>query len=248
MTELIQKPGILYLLPCTLGDSPSEQVLPQHVINIARQLSYFVVEQTKTARQFLSALKPEQPIQSLHFSTLNQHTAANELNALLTPLLAGHNVGIISEAGCPGIADPGAELVSLAHRNSIRVVPLVGPSSILLALMASGLNGQCFAFQGYLPIEETERKKAITTLELESAQRNQTQLFIETPYRNEKMFTSLLSACRPQTMLCVASDITLNSEEITTLSIAHWKRRAMPILNKRPSLFLILAATSPKRS
>ena len=234
--------GTLYLIPCTLGDTPAEQVLPQHVINIARKLKYFVVEQPKTARQFLSALKPEQPIQSLHFTTLNEHTATKDLAELLAPLLAGEDTGIISEAGCPGIADPGAELVNLAHRKGIRVVPLVGPSSILLALMASGLNGQHFAFHGYLPIAEAERKKAITALEAESAQRKQTQLFIETPYRNEKMFSALLAHCRPQTLLCVATDITLSDEQIQTRSIAQWKSQPIPQLNKHPSLFLLLAA------
>ena len=238
---MASKLGTLYLIPCTLGDTPAEQVLPQHVINVARKLQHFVVEQPKSARQFLSALKPEQPIQSLHFATLNEHTAANELPALLAPLLAGHDVGIISEAGCPGIADPGADLVNLAHRNGIRVVPLVGPSSILLALMASGLNGQCFAFHGYLPIAETERNKTIAMLEIESAKRKQTQLFIETPYRNDKMFGALLTQCRPDTMLCVATDITLPSEQIQTFTIAKWKSQPAPQLNKRPSLFLFLA-------
>ena len=233
--------GTLYLIPCTLGDTPAGQVLPQHVIDIARKLKHFVVEQPRTARQFLSALKHEQPIQSLHFATLNEHTAAKELADLLAPLLAGEDVGIISEAGCPGIADPGAELVSLAHRHGIRVVPLVGPSSILLALMASGLNGQCFAFHGYLPIAEADRNKTIASLEAESARRNQTQMFIETPYRNEKMFGALLSHCRPQTLLCVASDITLPTEQIRTCTVAQWKSLPMPQLNKRPSLFLLLA-------
>lgn len=237
------KLGTLYLIPCTLGDTPAQQVLPQHVIDIARKLKHFVVEQPKTARQFLSALKPEQPIQSLHFASLNEHTAPKELAGLLAPLLAGNDVGIISEAGCPGIADPGADLVNLAHRNGIRVIPLVGPSSILLALMASGLNGQCFAFHGYLPIEEAERKKAIATLEAESAKRKQTQLFIETPYRNERMFSALLAHCRPQTLLCVATDITLPSELIQTRSIAQWKSQPMPHLSKRPSLFLLLGAS-----
>ena len=238
---MASKLGTLYLIPCTLGDTPAEQVLPQHIINVARKLQHFVVEQPKSARQFLSALKSEQPIQSLHFATLNEHTAANELPALLAPLLAGHDVGIISEAGCPGIADPGADLVNLAHRNGIRVVPLVGPSSILLALMASGLNGQCFAFHGYLPIAETERNKTIAMLEIESAKRKQTQLFIETPYRNDKMFGALLTQCRPDTMLCVATDITLPGEQIRTCTIAKWKSQPAPQLNKRPSLFLFLA-------
>jgi 16S rRNA (cytidine1402-2'-O)-methyltransferase len=232
--------GTLYLIPCTLGDTPAEQVLPQHVIDVARKLRHFVVEQPKTARQFLSALKPEQPIQSLHFATLNEHTATKDLAELLAPLLAGHDVGIISEAGCPGIADPGADLVNLAHRNGIRVVPLVGPSSILLALMASGLNGQCFAFHGYLPIAETERNRVITTLETESAIRKQTQLFIETPYRNEKLFRALLAQCRPETLLCVATDITLPGEQIQTRSIAQWKSQPIQQFNKHPSLFLLL--------
>jgi 16S rRNA (cytidine1402-2'-O)-methyltransferase len=232
--------GTLFLIPCTLGDTPAENVLPQHVIEVARKLSHFVVEQPKTARRFLSALKPEQPIRSLHFATLNEHTAANELPELLAPLLAGHDVGIISEAGCPGIADPGANLVNLAHRTGIRVVPLVGPSSILLALMASGLNGQCFAFHGYLPISETERKKAITMLEAESIKRNQTQLFIETPYRNDRMFNALLAECRPETLLCVATDVTLPGEQIRTYSIAQWKSQPVPQLDKHPSLFLLL--------
>jgi 16S rRNA (cytidine1402-2'-O)-methyltransferase len=234
------KPGTLYLIPCTLGDTLPEQVLPQHVIAVTRRLSHFVVEQPKTARQFLSMLKPEQPIQSLHFATLNEHTAAKDMAELIAPLLAGHDVGIISEAGCPGIADPGADLVNLAHLNGIRVVPLVGPSSILLALMASGLNGQRFAFHGYLPIAEAERNKVISKLEAESAKLDQTQLFIETPYRNEKLFSALLAHCRPETLLCVATDITLPSEQIHTHSIKLWKSKPAPQLNKRPSLFLLL--------
>lgn len=167
---------------------------------------------------------------------------------MLAPLLAGHDMGVISEAGCPGIADPGADLVELAHRKGVRVVPLVGPSSILLALMASGLNGQCFAFQGYLPIDEVERKKSIIALESESAKRNQTQLFIETPYRNERMFSALLASCRPNTQLCVATDITCESEQIATYSIAQWKKRPAPTLNKRPSLFLLLAPANSTRT
>lgn len=233
--------GTLYLIPCTLGDTPAQQVLPQHVIELARKLQHFVVEHPKTARQFLATLKPEHPIQALHLSSLNEHTTSSELGGLLSPLLAGHDVGILSEAGCPGIADPGADLVSLAHQQGIRVIPLVGPSSILLALMASGLNGQCFAFHGYLPIEESERKKTIVTLETESSKRNQTQLFIETPYRNDKLLQALLTHCRPHTKLCIASDITLPSEQIETHTIKQWKSKPPPLLNKRPSLFLLLS-------
>lgn len=237
------QPGTLYLIPCTLGDTPAEQVLPPHVIALARKLKLFVVEQPKTARQFLSALKHEQPIQSLHFASLNEHSDPRDLAELLAPLVAGEDLGIISEAGCPGIADPGADLVLLAHRKGIRVVPLVGPSSILLALMASGLNGQCFTFHGYLPIEEAARNKAIATLEAESAKRKQTQLFIETPYRNEKLFTALLTHCRPQTLLCVATDITLPDEQIQTRSIELWKSQPVPRINKRPSMFLLLGTS-----
>jgi len=235
--------GILYLIPCTLGDTPAELVLPQHVIALARKLKYFIVEQPKSARQFLSSLKPEHPIQSLHFSTLNEHTDAEELPGMLTPLESGEDIGIISEAGCPGIADPGSDLVLLAHRKGIRVVPLVGPSSILLALMASGLNGQRFSFHGYLPISEPERNKAIAALEDESIRHKQTQLFIETPYRNEKLFNALLVNCRPQTLLCVATDISLPAEQILTHSIAQWKTFPVPHLNKHPSMFLLLGAS-----
>jgi 16S rRNA (cytidine1402-2'-O)-methyltransferase len=235
--------GILYLIPCTLGDTPAELVLPQHVIALARKLKYFVVEQPKSARQFLSSLKPEHPIQSLHFSTLDEHTDAKELPGMLTPLESGEDIGIISEAGCPGIADPGSDLVLLAHRKGIRVVPLVGPSSILLALMASGLNGQRFSFYGYLPIAEPERNKAIAVLEAESIRHRQTQLFIETPYRNEKLFNALLVNCRPQTLLCVATDISLPGEQILTRSIAQWKSHPIPHLNKHPSMFLLLGAS-----
>lgn len=234
------KPGTLYLIPCTLGDTDATQVLPQHVIDIARKLSHYIVEEPKTTRRFLSVIKHEQPIQALQFTTLNEHTPADELAKLLEPLLAGHDTGLISEAGCPGVADPGAELVNLAHRKNISVVPLVGPSSILLALMASGMNGQCFAFHGYLPVAEPERNKAITNLEAESARRGQTQIFIETPYRNDRLFAALLSQCRPNTQLCVATDISLASEEIQTHSVAQWRSLPTPLLHKRPSLFLIL--------
>jgi len=241
--NMINKTGTLFLIPCTLGDTPAEQVLPPHVIAVARKLKHFVVEQPKSARQFISALKPDQAIQSMHFSSLNQHTDSKELAGMLAPLLDGDDVGIISEAGCPGVADPGADLVLLAHHHDIRVVPLVGPSSILLALMASGLNGQRFAFHGYLPIAEAERNKTISFLEAESAKRYQTQLFIETPYRNEKLFTALLAHCRPQTMLCVATDITLAKEKIQTHSIKQWKSLPIPLLNKHPTIFLLLGTS-----
>ncbi len=240
--------GTLYLIPCTLGDSPADNVLPNHVINIARRISHFVVEHPKSARQFLSLLKHEQPIQNLAFETLNEHTVASELDALLSPLLSGHDVGIISEAGCPGVADPGATLVDLAHRRGIRVTPLVGPSSILLALMASGLNGQCFAFHGYLPIADDARKQAIQLLEKDSARLNQTQMFIETPYRNSKLFSALLTHCRPDTRICVATDISLKEESIHTRSVSEWKKAAQTPPDKHPALFLLLAPSVKKRN
>lgn len=240
--------GTLYLIPCTLGDSPLENVLPSHVINIARHISHFVVEHPKSARQFLSALKHEQPIQNLSLETLNEHSVASELEALLSPLKQGHDIGIISEAGCPGIADPGADLVDLAHRHGIRVVPLVGPSSILLALMASGLNGQCFAFHGYLPIADDARKHTIQTLEKDSARLNQTQMFIETPYRNGKLFNALLAHCRPDTRICVATDISLAEEAIHTRTVAEWKKSAKTPPDKHPALFLLLAPKAKKRN
>ncbi|MDD3884716.1 MAG: SAM-dependent methyltransferase [Gallionella sp.] len=233
--------GILYLIPCPLGDTPAEQVLPAHTIAIARRIRHFVVEHPKTARQFLSALKPEHPVQSLHFAELNEHTPIDALSSLLAPLLAGEDVGIISEAGCPGIADPGADLVNLAHKSGIRVVPLVGPSSLLLALMASGLNGQCFAFHGYLPVAEPERSQRVGQLEAESAKRRQTQFFIETPYRNEKLFQALLAKCRPDTELCIASNLTVADELIETRTVGQWRNRPAPKLHKRPTLFLLLA-------
>ncbi len=220
----------------------AERVLPGHAIDIARKLQHYVVEEPKSARQFLSSINHESPIQSLDLATLNEHSRADELPALIAPLLEGKDMGLISEAGCPGIADPGADLVALAHQKNIRVIPLVGPSSILLALMTSGLNGQCFAFHGYLPIEQADRSKAIAALESESFKRKQTQLFIETPYRNDKLFAALLAQCRPDTRLCIATDITLETEEIRTLRISEWKQIAAPDLRKRPSIFLLLAS------
>jgi 16S rRNA (cytidine1402-2'-O)-methyltransferase len=207
----------------------------------ARKLDYFVVEHAKSARRFLSGIKTEKPLQSLELVELSEHTATTELPALLAPLLAGRDAGLLSEAGCPGVADPGAELVALAHRHGVRVVPLVGPSSILLALMASGLNGQGFAFRGYLPVEEAARGKAIVALEADSARLKQTQIFIETPYRNHRLLAALLAQCRSATRICVATDLTLPSEWVRTLTAAEWKRSEIPDLNKRPSLFLLQA-------
>lgn len=233
--------GVLYLIPNTLGEAPPADVLPLHTIETARKLDYFVVEHAKSARRFLSQIQTETPLQALEMAELSEHTAAAELPALLAPLLAGRDAGLLSEAGCPGVADPGAELVALAHQRGVRVVPLVGPSSILLALMASGLNGQGFAFRGYLPVDEAARGKAITALETDSARLKQTQIFIETPYRNHKLLTALLAQCRPNTRICVATDLTLPTEWVRTRRASEWKGSAVPDLNKRPSIFLIQA-------
>ncbi len=233
--------GTLYLIPVPLGATPPQAVLAPPVLACLRPLTHFVVENAKSARAFLKAAGTELPLQALQIAELNEHTPASALPGLLAPLLAGHDLGLLSEAGCPAVADPGAALVALAQQQSIRVVPLVGPSSLLLALMASGLNGQCFAFHGYLPAKEGERQKALRELENESARRQQTQIFIETPYRNRALFDTLLKSCRPATRLTVATDLTLPGESVRTLTIGAWQKTAAPELDRRPTVFLLLA-------
>lgn len=232
--------GTLYLVPVTLGGSNVEYVLPANVIHTARQLDTFIVENEKTARQFLGMIKPAKPIRELNLLTLNEHTAEKELPPLLAPLLNGCDVGLISEAGCPGIADPGADLVRLAHRKGIRVVPLVGPSSILLALMASGMNGQHFTFLGYLPAEKNERIQKIREIEKRSQQHQETQIFIEAPYRNQHMLQDIVETCNSDTRLCIATNISLESELIASKSIAGWKTSTLPDLHRQPTVFLLL--------
>ena len=233
--------GILYLIPVPLGPTVPQESLPANVLATVRPLTYFVVEQAKTARAFLKAAGTDTPLQELQLEELNEHTKEAELDRLLAPLRAGHDIGLLSEAGCPAVADPGANLVALAQKEGIRVVPLIGPSSLLLALMASGLNGQRFAFQGYLPAKELERNKALRDLEIESRKRQQTQLFIETPYRNQALFSSILQTCQPATRLTVATDLTLNSESVLTRTIAQWKKQTPPDIERRPTVFLLLA-------
>jgi 16S rRNA (cytidine1402-2'-O)-methyltransferase len=233
------KTGTLYLIPVTLGDNNVAHVLPSHVIEKARQLEFFVVENEKTARQFLGVIKTIRSIRELTLTSLNEHTPENQLPSLLVPLLEGKDMGLMSEAGCPGIADPGAALVKLAHKKGIKVVPLVGPSSILLALIASGMNGQGFTFLGYLPTEKTERIQCLKEIEKKSRQGQQTQIFIETPYRNQHLLADILSNCQPETQLCIACDITLDEEFILTRRIAEWKKSDLPDLNKRPTVFLL---------
>lgn len=235
------RPGTLYLIPTPLGEECElSAILPEEVRRIAATLDSFVAEHPKTARQFLKRLGTEHPLQEIHIATLDKDTPPDQVERLLAPLLAGKNVGLVSEAGCPAVADPGAALVRRAHAGNIPVMPLVGPSSILLALMASGLNGQRFAFHGYLPIDKTERKKKLAELEQESRQLDQTQLFIETPYRNRQLAEDILAACGRNTHLCIAADLTLPTQFVQTWKIAQWQGN-LPELNKRPTIFLLHA-------
>ncbi len=236
-------PGTLYLLPTGLGDA-ALSVLPEGSREIAHRLSYFIAENPKSARAFLKQAGYPRPLNTVTMATLNKDTPAAQLPQLLAPLQAGSDAALVSEAGCPAVADPGALLVRAAHRSGIRVVPLVGPSAILLALMASGLNGQRFMFHGYLPVADTARAQAIAELEQRSRREDATQIFIETPYRNDAMLQALLAHCAPQTLLCVATDITQPGERILTRRITDW-RRDVPALNKRPSVFLLYAAGAP---
>jgi len=233
--------GTLYLIPVPLGPTAPQDSLPPNVLATIRPLSHFVVEQAKTARAFLKAAGTEKPLQELQMSELNEHSRPDVLDQLLSPLRAGHDVGLLSEAGCPAVADPGADLVALAQKENIRVVPLIGPSSLLLALMASGLNGQRFAFQGYLPAKDLERSKTLRDLESESRKRVQTQIFIETPYRNRAMFDTILQTCQPGTRLTVATDLSLPGEFVLTRTIQQWKKQTPPEIERRPTVFLLLA-------
>lgn len=232
--------GTLYLIPTTLGESALAAVIPQEVQQRVRTLEHFVAENPKTARAYLKQVGMAKPMQALHIATLNEHTTDAAIAGLAEPLRAGHDLGVLSEAGCPGVADPGAKLVLYAQRHGIRVVPLVGPSSILLALMASGLNGQSFAFHGYLPVADPEREKALRELELQSRRLNQTQIFIETPYRNQKLLHSILARCAGATLLCIAAEVSLAGEDIRTMPVAEWKKHP-PRLERRPALFLLHA-------
>lgn len=234
--------GTLYLIPVSLGEADCAFTTPSAVAERARSLSYFVVENAKTARAELKRLDHPSPMRDLDIRELPEKPSNTDLDALLAPLLAGQDAGLMSEAGCPAVADPGALLVRRAHEKSVRVVPLVGPSSLLLALMASGLNGQSFAFHGYLPVEEEARKKRLRELESESARHQRTQIFIETPYRNERMFEALRQHCAAETRLCIARDLTTADEWIATRRIAEWKKLAPPDLAKKPTVFLLLAA------
>ncbi len=228
--------GKLYLIPTIIAEDTVQLVIPPHILLALKDIRYFRVENTRTARRYLSSLKIYESIESLQFEVLDKDTKAIELAELMKPLLAGNNVGVMSESGCPGVADPGAMAVAYAHHNNIQVVPLVGPSSILLAMMASGLNGQKFAFHGYLPVDGNEAAKMIKELERESEVKNQTQLFIETPYRNNQVLAYLLNSLHPDTKLSIALALTGVGETIQTKSVKEWKFQK-PTLPKEPAIF-----------
>ena len=228
----------LYLIPNTLGECAIENVLPAGNTKITTSIKHFIVEDVRTARRFLKLIDKQIDIDSLTFYTLNQHTDSAVISTYLDPLKEGFDMGVISEAGCPAVADPGADVVAIAQKKGYRVVPLVGPSSILLSVMASGFNGQSFAFAGYLPIDENERQKALKKMETRIYTEHQTQIFIETPYRNGKLLEQLVRYCQPQTRLCIAYGITTADESIRTKSISEWKK-ALPKLEKTPCIFLL---------
>lgn len=229
----------LYLLPVTLGDTEIDNVLPSYNREIIRQIKFFIVENVRSARRFLKKVDQDINIDELTFYLMDKHTDAAKMASYLKPLEEGNAMGVISEAGCPAVADPGADVVAVAQRKNLRVIPMVGPSSIIMSVMGSGFNGQSFAFNGYLPIEPAERTKRIKQLETRAYTEDQTQLFIETPYRNHKMLEELLRTCKPSTRLCIASGITCAEEYIHTHTIAEWKKIKLHDLSKIPTIFLI---------
>ncbi|WMI67628.1 SAM-dependent methyltransferase [Mangrovimonas sp. YM274] len=230
--------GKLYLIPTLLGDNPPLEVLPISIKKVIELVDSYIVENEKSARHFIKRVSPKKSQPKLHLQVLNKYTESIEIINFLEPCKQGKNMGLLSEAGCPGVADPGAEIVKLAHQNNIQVVPLVGPSSIILAMMSSGMNGQSFAFNGYLPIDKQERKSALKKFERRSQEENQSQIFIETPYRNNKLLEDLCQVLHPQTKICVACDLTLPSEYIKTMPAKHWKTTKIDF-HKRPSIFII---------
>lgn len=232
--------GKLYLIPSPLGDYNPEEVLAAPVLEKLRFISRFVVEETRTARRFLSAAGLKGHIGELEFRELNEHTDPKQVESYLLLFEDSCDVGLISEAGLPAVADPGSLLVELCHSHNIEVIPFSGPSSLMLALMSSGLNGQSFAFKGYIPVKTEERKKVLKEMEKVSLRENQTQIFIETPYRNDSLLSDILSCCNPDTKLCIASNITLPDAFIKTMKISQWKK-AVPVIGKKPCVFLILA-------
>lgn len=236
--EPVTLKGKLYLIPTTLGEMNPHDVMPQTVKRTIDFIDFYIVENEKTARKFIKSINPEKIQANLKISTLNKHTEITEHYTLISPCLKGINMGIMSEAGCPGVADPGAAIVKMAHEKGIQVIPLVGPSSILLAMMSSGMNGQSFAFNGYLPIDKAEKKSTLKNFEKLSFDKNQSQIFIETPYRNNKLLEDILQALQPNTDLCIATDITLPTEYIKTMRVADWKKTKVDLHN-RPTIFII---------
>lgn len=237
-TQIQKNTSTLFLLPTILAEGTAAQVLSPQVTEVISQLDYFFAEELRTARRFVSSLRLGRVIQDLTFYELNKKTPQADTAAQLRALPAGQDIGVLSEAGCPGVADPGAVAVRLAHELGMKVVPLVGPSSILLALMASGLSGQSFAFHGYLPIDKADRRKALLSLEKESRERRQTQIFMETPFRNNHMLETILAACQPDTLLCVASNLTAPDEYIKTQTVQAWRNQKIN-LHKQPTIFLL---------
>lgn len=229
--------GKIYLIPVTLGGDQFNQVIPDYVLDLTRTIRFFVVEEIRTARRFLRMIDKDFPVDDSVFYVLNEHTRESEISGFLTPLKDGSDIGLMSEAGLPGIADPGARLVRVAHEMNIRVIPLSGPSSILLGLISSGLSGQNFRFLGYIPVKPTERNSVIKDME-KRASDGETQIFMETPYRAQKVFDSLISVCHPDTKICIAADITLPTEEIKTMRVSEWKKKT-PNLSQRLVVFLL---------
>jgi len=232
--------GILYLIPTRLGDNPPLSVLPLSIKKTIEKLNDYIVENEKSARRFIKRVAPNKNQGKLHINVLNKYTQENETMSFLDACHEGNDMGLISEAGCPAVADPGSEIVRLAHDNGIRVIPLVGPSSILLALMSSGMNGQSFAFVGYIPIDKQERRQTIKKLEKRSFQEQQTQILIETPYRSNQLLSDLVKTLHPKTRLCIACDLTLPTEDIRSKLIESWKQEHLPDLHKRPCIFIFL--------
>ncbi|MDY8138289.1 SAM-dependent methyltransferase [Aquimarina sp. 2201CG5-10] len=230
--------GKLYLIPTRLGDDVPLEVLPISIKKVLEQVNHYIVENEKPARRFIKKVSPSKSQRSLIIQTVNKYTDTSEIPGYLTPCINGQSIGLLSDAGCPGVADPGAEVVRIAHEKGIQVTPLVGPSSILLAMMSSGMNGQNFTFNGYLPIDKNERKSTIKQLERISLEKSQAQIFIETPYRNDKMLSDLKSILHNNTRLCIASDITLTTESIATKTIEEWQKEEVE-LHKRPTIFIL---------
>lgn len=241
--EQSEDKGKLYLIPSLLGEVEPLEVLPLAVKKVLDITDFFIVENEKSARAFIKKVHPAKAQDKLNIRVLNKYTEITDIPTFLDPCLEGHHVGIISEAGAPGIADPGSDVVFLAHEKGIRVVPLVGPSSIFMAMMASGMNGQNFAFNGYLPIEKHLRKRRIKALENLSAKSGQTQIFMETPYRNTKLLKDVLDTCNSNTLLCIASDVSLATEKINTKPISWWKKN-QPEIEKKPAIFIIQAVSA----